>query len=102
MNTLPRRSATTKAVVASSGSSRSARAASARVAAAIASALTGCASGTEKGMPLGPDRLRKRHEDVNALGPARLARARQPRLGQRLPHEARRPCDDVEAGTRGG
>ena len=71
-NTLPSRSSLTNAVVAIFGSSCSARAAMARVAAA--------------------DILERRlavdgHEDVEALGPARLDRSGEPDVGERLAHE---------------
>ncbi len=62
-----------------SGSSRSARAASARVAAAASSGSTS---------------VDQRHDDVQALRPAGLDRARQPGVGQRPPHEVGDP-DDV-------
>ena len=65
------------AVVASAGSSRSARAAIARVAAATSS--IGAA-------------VVERHEDVHALGPAGLHRAGQPGVGQRLRGPAGRPA----------
>ena len=78
-NTLPPRSSRMNAVVASSGSSRSARAAIARVAAATSS---------------GAPRRFDRHEHVHALGPAGLDRAGQARSASawRTRNAARRPA----------
>ena len=84
-NTLPPRSSLMNAVVATSGSSRSARAATARVAAAASSSGTRPSTGTN---------------DVQALRPARLHRAREPDIGQRLADETGRGHAGVERRAR--